>query len=172
MSLSAGFLFALADAGNQQGSLHAFDVSDPTAPTLRGTVPVSGTEDLALGHDFGLVLGSEQVHYRLQRFEITPNLVHLPEAPIPLGEIVFRRLAVLPGTGMALVSGQDVGLLLVDTQGPAAGEAIRLLGNELPTTDVQAIGNVVYLAAMDAGLWALQISRRAPYQIMLPTTIR
>jgi hypothetical protein len=165
LGLSAGYAFVLANGG--RGSrLFQYDVADPETPRLAGSRPVSGTAGLAVGERFALVLDFEAV----QRVDISAA----PGAPTRSWLVPDRpsAVALLPGEGGALVGGMDVGLHAVDLAGPAGSASVTRLAASLQVADIQVVGDLAYVAALESGLWTLRLVPGPPAPVLLPILAR
>jgi hypothetical protein len=173
VALGAGYAFVLSDEyrpGDTPATLRAFDIGDPENPKLAGTQPVSYTEGLALAghHAFVWGVGFDD----LVRLDVSNHLLAPPPALQFSGVERLSAVHPMPGSEAVLLSSYDVALASVDVAQSVGSHAMRLFGTGMPGADIDVVGDIAYVAALDSGVWVVSLTARAPWQAMLPLVTR
>jgi hypothetical protein len=146
-------------AANEAG-LRIVDVTDPNAPTEVKSYPIAGHHVTSVAVARPLALPDRQYAYlgtQLGRFQVLD--VTNPAAPVVLGgfdfpaEAAIHDIAVHGGTAYLAT---ETGLAVVDIADPAPPTLVDVAATPKPALSVAVMGNRVYVAAGDAGLFTFR----------------
>jgi hypothetical protein len=160
LKISGHLAFALANPGNAYAYLQVVDISEPTSPTLLGSVQLPRTPVPDVTHATGVTVVGTLAYVTAAYGGLYVIDVSNPSSPNIVGHLdtpgVAEDVAVTGSTGY--VADYSAGLQVIDVSNPAAPAIIGTVDTPGNAFGVALSGSIAYVADEFAGVHVIDVS--------------